>query len=243
MRAGERARERSPVGRSRMAPRIDRIGVLAIVDIRARTADGAASGFVAPKDALPVTERLLQGGIRTIELRAKHTADRERLELARVLRDATKRMNARLIVNDRPDIALLAAADGVHLGQTDLPAKEVRPWLPASMWVGVSCHSHAQARAVHAERSADYIGFGPIYPTTSKRDPDPVVGIALLRAICAELADLPVVAIGGITIDRLVEVREAGACGAAMISGLLRDREPGALEDAARNAVRHFPGL
>jgi thiamine-phosphate pyrophosphorylase len=231
-----------------MAPRadrigvlaIDRIGVLAIVDIRGRAADGTPSGFVEPTDAVRVTERLLEGGIRTIELRAKHNRDRERLELARALREATKRLNARLIVNDRPDIALLAEADGVHLGQTDLAARAVRGWLPPSMWIGVSCHSHAQARAVHAERSADYIGFGPVYPTASKRDPDPVVGVAALREICAELSDLPVVAIGGITIDRLADVRASGAAGAAMISGLLRDLDPRAIQDAAVNAVRQF---
>jgi thiamine-phosphate pyrophosphorylase len=211
-----------------MGARAEPFGVLPIVDVRGRARDGSVTGFVDPASVRGVTERLVSAGARAIELRAKHASDSERLDLARTMRAVTRAGAVRLIINDRPDIALLADADAVHLGQTDLSPAEVRRWLPASIAIGVSCHSFAQARAAWEEGVASYLGFGPIYPTSSKQDPDPVVGIAALAAVCAAFEAMPVVAIGGISVDRLGEIRAAGASGAAMISGLAKGGDPAA---------------
>ncbi len=111
------------------------------------------------------------------------------------------------VVNDRVDIAVLAEADGLHLGQDDLPVSEARKLFEGP--IGLSTHDLEQARAAHRE-GADLIGFGPVFATRSKDRPDPVVGLEGLEAVCAELP-LPVVAIGGLTPERAAQARAAGA--------------------------------
>ena len=125
-----------------------------------------------------------------------------------------------LIVNDRLDVALAGGADGVHLGQDDLPLTAARRCCPPGFLIGVSTHSESQAAAAIAQ-GADYIGFGPIFATTSKHNPDPVVGIEGLRAVCAR-SPIPVVAIGGITPERVPELIAAGAHAVAIISAINR---------------------
>jgi thiamine-phosphate pyrophosphorylase len=151
----------------------------------------------------------------------KNQATGHFVEIARAVKAAADRRHARLIINDRPDIALLVDAAGVHLGQQDLPAAAARQILGPGKAIGVSTHNLAQAQAAVRDGSADYLGFGPIFETTSKERPDPPQGIAALRAMRDRVA-LPVVAIGGITADTMPAVLAAGADAVAMISEIVR---------------------
>ena len=125
-----------------------------------------------------------------------------------------------LIVNDRLDVALAGGADGVHLGQDDLPLAAARRFCPPGFLIGVSTHSEAQAAAAIAG-GADYIGFGPIFATTTKHNPDPVVGVERLRAVC-QRSTIPVTAIGGVTPQPVPALIAAGAHAVAIISAINR---------------------
>jgi thiamine-phosphate pyrophosphorylase len=145
----------------------------------------------------------LRGGADIIQLREKEAKDREILSLARDLREMTHDAGALFIVNDRPDIARLAGADGVHLGQTDLPPAAARAILGPDGIIGVSTHSVEQARQAVAD-GADYIGVGPMFPTATKGYSEGV-GPSYIRE-AASVAGLPLVAIGGITPERVPEI-------------------------------------
>jgi thiamine-phosphate pyrophosphorylase len=151
------------------------------------------------------------------------------LRIARMARRVCDDAGAALIVNDRIDIALAAGADGVHLGQTDLPIEDARR-ISQDLWIGISTHDVAQVRAACAA-GADYLGFGPVFVTTTKDRPDPVQGIAGLRAAVTEAAGRPVVAIGGITAAAVADVYRAGAHAVCAISAVNDARDP---RDAAR---------
>jgi thiamine-phosphate pyrophosphorylase len=128
------------------------------------------------------------------------------------------------IVNDRCDVALAVGADGVHLGQEDLPLAEARAIVGQNVLIGVSTHNLAQALEAQAG-GADYIGFGPIFPSSSKTNPEPVVGIEGLREVRARVR-IPIVAIGGITAKNAADVIAAGADGVAVISAILGAADP-----------------
>jgi thiamine-phosphate pyrophosphorylase len=146
---------------------------------------------------------------RVLQVRIKPGAANEILRAAQLARRVCDEVGAKLIVNDRVDIALAAGADGVHLGQTDLPVAEARRFGP-KLLVGVSTHDVAQVeRAVAA--GADYLGFGPIFETKTKDNPDPVQGIAGLRAAVTAARGTPIVAIGGIAASAVADVYAAGA--------------------------------
>jgi len=130
----------------------------------------------------------------------------------------------RIIVNDRPDIAAITGASGVHVGQDDLPVEEARKICKPPLWVGVSTHNLNQFREAEAS-SADYIAIGPVFPTGTKENPDPVVGLELLRA-ARQLTRKPLVAIGGITIESAAEVYAAGADSVAVIRDLAVATDP-----------------
>jgi thiamine-phosphate pyrophosphorylase len=151
------------------------------------------------------------------------------LRIARMARRVCDESGAALIVNDRIDIALAAGADGVHLGQTDLPIEDARR-ISQNLWIGISTHDIAQVRAACAA-GADYLGFGPVFSTMTKERPDPVQGIAGLRAAVAAAAGRPVVAIGGITAADVADVYRAGAHALCAISAVNDARDP---RDAAR---------
>ena len=163
---------------------------------------------------------ILAGGAPLLQLRVKDQPTRRFVEIAREVKALADRGNAQLIINDRTDIAKLVDAAGVHLGQQDLPTAAAREILGPGKVIGVSTHNLAQAEAAVREGIADYIGFGPIYPTTSKDRPDPVQGLEGLRAVRRHVA-LPIVAIGGITTTTLPEVLAAGADAVAMISEIV----------------------
>ena len=164
--------------------------------------------------ALRLAGALVEGGARIVQLRVKGADARDLLALSRVLAPWCRERQVAFVVNDRLDVALAAGADGVHLGQDDLPAAAARPVVPAGFLIGVSTHDEAQARA--ALEHADYIAFGPCFTTSSKRNPDPVVGVERLARVCA-FATKPVVAIGGIDLGTVAEVARAGAAAAAII--------------------------
>jgi thiamine-phosphate pyrophosphorylase len=166
-----------------------------------------------------VLRGLLDGGAKILQLRAKNMSPREFLQLAKEAREMTRACACRLIVNDRLDIALACAADGVHLGQEDLPLAPARK-LMGDRIIGISTHDLEQARA--AERGgADYIGFGPMFGTSTKETGYSARGVEMLREIRAAVS-LPIVAIGGITEANVTEVWNGGATSAAIISDILR---------------------
>jgi thiamine-phosphate pyrophosphorylase len=173
-----------------------------------------------------VAEKLAAAGVRLVQLRDKHTLARDLCQQARLLVARLASLHVRLILNDRPDIAAICGAAGVHVGQHDLPADHARKICPPPLWVGVSTHNIEQLRAA-ALTSADYIAVGPIFPTASKANPDPVVGLNFLRLARRETRK-PLVAIGGITVQSASDVFRAGADSIAVIRDLLTAPDPGA---------------
>lgn len=170
-----------------------------------------------------MTERLLQGGARLIQLRHKSATSRELLESTKALLALARPFKARFIINDRADVAWLTRAHGVHVGQTDLGVQLVRKILSSSQWVGVSTHNLTQA--LEASRTnATYIAVGPIFPTRTRKNPDPVLGLEGLTRI-REHVNKPIVAIGGITLGNATQVIAAGADSVAVISDLLKSKD------------------
>lgn len=165
-----------------------------------------------------IVTQMLAGGARLIQLRDKEASARELLDAARACLPLTRAAGARLIINDRVDVALVSDADGVHLGQDDLSVAEAREILGAEKIIGVSTHTPEQFMNA-LTTSADYIAIGPVYATTTKENPSPVVGLDLLRQAMG-LADRPLVAIGGINHARAPEVIAAGANSVAVIAAL-----------------------
>jgi thiamine-phosphate pyrophosphorylase len=165
-----------------------------------------------------VLRELLAGGIKLLQLRAKAMIPVDFLQLARVTRSLTRSYDCRLIVNDRVDIALACDADGVHLGQEDLPLHAART-LVGDRIIGISTHDVAQAKEAE-DGGADYIGFGPMFGTTTKATGYSARGPAMLRRV-RETVRIPIVAIGGITEANIAEVWQAGADSAAIISDIL----------------------
>ncbi|HUX08477.1 MAG TPA: thiamine phosphate synthase [Acidobacteriota bacterium] len=166
-----------------------------------------------------IIEGLCSGGARLIQLREKDVTTREFLEIALEAVQAARKRGARLLINDRVDIACLADADGVHLGDEDLPAADARRLLGPKAIIGISCHSLDDVEAAAGE-PVDYIAVGPVFPTETKVLRFPVVGTELVRK-ARRLTGLPLVAIGGIRRENAVEVIAAGADGLAVISELM----------------------
>lgn len=181
---------------------------------------------IAPRSPVDVASALLAAGVRLIQYRDKESGARDLYEAALRIREAAQKFGARLIVNDRADVALAAGSDGVHVGQQDLPPAAARRLLPAGSIIGISTHSIAQLEAARRE-PVDYIAFGPIFSTLSKANPDPTVGLEGLAA-ARKTIHRPLVAIGGITIDNARSVIAAGADSVAVIGGLLSAPDIGA---------------
>ena len=160
---------------------------------------------------------LLSIGCAVLQLRAKGLDDSALLELAMALNRMCKSAGVPFVVNDRPDIAVLVNADGVHLGQRDLSVVEARK-IGRNLCIGVSTHTLEQARQAELDQ-ADLIGFGPIFPTKTKENPDPVVGLEQLARVCSNV-ELPVVAIGGISTQNVARVWDQGPRWVAAISAV-----------------------
>ena len=168
---------------------------------------------------LGLAEQICAGGARLLQLRVKDRPTREFLTIAQEVRTICHRYGSLLIINDRADIALAVEADGVHVGQEDLPLAAARKVLGPGKLIGVSTHDPAQALAA-ARGGADYVGFGPLFGTSTKATGYSARGLDQLREIRA-LVSLPIVAIGGITAERAPAVLAAGADAVAMISELV----------------------
>lgn len=168
--------------------------------------------------AVDMARALVAGGARIAQYRHKGTFTRARFEEARVVGAVLREGKVLFVVNDRVDIAMALAADGVHVGQEDLPPDTVRRLAGPRMLLGYSTHSVAQLAASEV-RAADYVAIGPVFPTDSKEDPDPVVGLSTVRS-ARSMTGKPLVAIGGVTLANAREVLAAGAAAVSMISGI-----------------------
>lgn len=179
----------------------------------------------------PVTvgREAIRGGVTAIQLRCKHGTDRAAFNLARSLRGVTAEYGVLFLLNDRVDIALATAADGVHLGVDDLPLEVARMLGGPEFVIGYSPETDEQTREA-ARRGADYLGVGPVYATTTKSDAGQAIGLETV-ARRAAMAGIPIIGIGGITATSALDVTNAGACGVAVVSAIARHLNP---ESAAR---------
>lgn len=176
-------------------------------------------GYVKAGDAAQITREMIEGGVDLIQLRGKNTSITELIQLSAELHELTATSSTPLIVNDHAEIARRVPVDGVHVGQDDDNVSLARQKAARPILIGKSTHSLEQARAAQGE-GADYIGFGPIFATPTKPDYRPI-GLEHIRRVHAEL-NLPIFCIGGINIDNLQSVIDAGAKRVVMVSALLK---------------------
>lgn len=177
-------------------------------------------------DIVETVHRAIAGGVTCVQLRVKSLTDREQLALARRLKSACAEAAIPILINDRLDIALLAGADGVHLGVDDVPPAEVRKMAPPGFLIGFSPETDGQIRTIDPG-VVDYLGVGPVFGTRTKGDAGPALGLEHFASRCA-LSPVPVVGIGGITVENALHVREAGAAGVAVVSAILTANDPAA---------------
>jgi thiamine-phosphate pyrophosphorylase len=183
----------------------------------------------------------LEAGVRLVQYRAKGPLTRAMVAEAKALAERAHGHGAHLIVNDRADLARMAGADGVHVGQDDLKVADARRAAGPEAWVGVSVHDPAEARAAEAD-GADALGFGNVFGTRTKADAGPPLGTRALAAVCAATA-LPVYAIGGVGLGNLGAVKAAGAAGGAVVSAVLgADLAPEAAGVAAARLLAAWDG-
>ncbi len=223
-----RPSDRPPDGRAAVGVRFPS-PLYAIVD-----ADAAR-----PRTCLELARALLTGGCRVLQLRMKERPAGTVLEAARAIR-ALASPGTLFIVNDRVDVAVAVGADGVHLGAEDLPVAAARGLAGPTMLIGRSTHSVAEARAAVAS-GADYVGFGPIFPTMTKAPSRDARGLDALQEVCAAVS-IPVVAIGGVTEATAAVAREAGAAAVAMIRELAAATDVGATVRRLHERLQRPPG-
>jgi thiamine-phosphate pyrophosphorylase len=192
-------------------------------------------GAAGDRNLAPLLEAVLEGGCRVVQLREKTMPLGDLYPLARALRKRCREAGCLFIVNDRVDLALAVEADGVHLGQDDLPAREARRLLSPGMILGVSTHDENQARLARDD-GADYVAVGSMFPTGSKAG-FRLVGPDLVRRVRPEIR-VPLVAIGGVTTDNVAEVIRAGADAVAVISAVCAAPDPAAAARAFLEAIR-----
>ena len=166
-----------------------------------------------------LAQQLCAGGVRLLQLRVKQQPTRDFVSLATAVQRICRRSRCRLIINDRLDVALAVGADGVHLGQEDLPLAAARKLVGGEKIIGVSTHTAQQALSAE-QAGADYIGFGPLFGTTTKTTGYTARGLGQLQAVRQQVR-IPIVAIGGITAERAPAVLRAGADAVALISDIV----------------------
>jgi thiamine-phosphate pyrophosphorylase len=186
-----------------------------IVDPAARAQGGAVD----------LAEVLLAAGAELLQLRMKSEPTGRFVDTARAVKAAADRRGIPLVINDRADVAALIGAAGVHLGQEDLPTHEARRLLGEDRLIGFSTHDPSQVEQAMRSVAADYLAFGPIFPTRSKADPDPAQGLDGLRR-ARSLCSLPLVAVGGITVDNAADVLRTGADAVAVIGAIASSADP-----------------
>ncbi len=189
-------------------------------------------GYVRPEDVEQVTKALLQGGIRILQLRAKGVALDVVEELARRMQPLCRAAGAIFVLNDYPEMAARIGADAVHVGQDGGPLADVRAIVGPDMLIGRSTHSPEQALAAVAE-GADYIGFGPLFPTGTKPG-RPAIGLQDIATVQGQLGDFPIFCIGGINSSTLPAVLSAGTRRVVIVSWLLQQED---VAGAARNMI------
>ena len=172
----------------------------------------------------------IKGGADILQFRQKIGTTREMIEICREIKRLCEDSDVMFIVNDRVDVAIASEADGVHLGQEDFPIPLARKLLGETAIIGGSAVTLEEAQECLSE-GADYIGFGPVYPTTSKNDVGPVTGIEILKEVVNTIS-IPIIAIGGVTVENTPEVIRAGAQGIAVISAVCCQENP---EQATRD--------
>lgn len=192
----------------------------------------------AGRDPIVVAHAILRGGCAALQLRDKKSSDRAVLAMAVAIGSASREAGVPFFVDDRLDVAIACGAEGVHLGQDDLPIAVARAQAPG-LRVGLSTHTPAQREAAERE-GADLVGYGPVFATTTKENPDAVVGVTGI-AEAVRAARVPVVAIGGITLERVPALREAGVSLAAVISAICGAPDPEASARALHRALRGEP--
>ena len=173
---------------------------------------------------MEITRLAIVGGADTIQYRQKSGSTREMIEIARNMKRLCSEADVTFIVNDRLDVAIAAEADGVHLGQDDFPIPMARELLGEGRIIGGSAATLDEARKCLSE-GADYVGFGPVYPTSSKDDAGPVSGIDILKQV-VEIIPVPIIAIGGVGAENIPDVMRAGAHGIAVISAVCCQDDP-----------------
>lgn len=178
-----------------------------------------------PRDMVQVATTALDAGAPALQLRDKTSPPRDLLPVARRLAAAARAAGALFFVNDRFDLALAAGAHGVHLGALDLPVRAARRAAPPGFLIGATTGDPAAARAA-ATAGADYVGCGPVYPTRTKTQAGPAIGVAGLATV-VDSVDVPVVGIGGIELDRAVHVFRTGATGCAVAGAVMGAADPG----------------
>ncbi|MHB1192626.1 MAG: thiamine phosphate synthase [Longimicrobiales bacterium] len=193
--------------------------------------------LAAPRRVAEVVGAALEAGARSVQLRNKGDPARVLVEVGRELRALTRAHDALLFVNDRVDVALALEADGVHVGPHDLPVAAVRALTPPGFLVGRSADDPEVARIAVAE-GADYIGCGTVYATTTKADAGDVIGLEGLSAVVRAVR-VPVVAIGGITVERAREIVPTGAAGVAVVGAVMSAADPA--EAVRRLLLQHAP--
>jgi len=201
-------------------------------------ADDAPGWKIDPVDQ---ARAACEGGASVVQLRAKRATDAVALEWAEAIREITRKSDVCFFVNDRFDLALAADADGVHLGQEDLPPSRIPMAARSRLLVGRSTHSLGQAREARAE-SVDYIAFGPIFETGSKDSPGDPRGVERLAEVVRAVQPLPVIAIGGIDLDNVAQVTGAGVAGIAVISAIAVAADPRRAARALAEALRERGG-
>ncbi len=184
-----------------------------------------------------VAEEALKGGASMIQLRCKNLTTSDQTSLARVLCSLCRKHKALFLVNDYPHVALISDADGVHLGQNDVPFEEARTLLGDDAIIGITVSTLEEAKQAESS-GADYISVGHIFATTSKHKSYPPVGIVALKQICEQVS-IPVMAIGGITTSNVSSVLDCGVTGVAVISAVCQSQDPLRATNRLVEIMRH----
>ncbi len=192
-----------------------------------------------PHGLLAGVEAAVAGGASIVQYRATTGTKRHLFETACALRDLLRPRQVPLIINDHVDLALAIDADGVHIGQNDLPAETVRRLIGPKKLLGLSITAPEQLETVPS-KIVDYLGIGPVFPTLSKNDAAPALGLEQLARLTAHTS-LPVVAIGGINLENAASVFATGAAGLAIISALSRATDPSSIARALRSTISLRP--
>lgn len=193
-------------------------------------------GLACGRSTLEIVRAAVHGGATVVQLREKDCSTRDFIEQALTIKEFVKDRGVPLIINDRVDVAQAVKADGVHLGQSDMPLGMAKKILGDSMIIGISAES--QQDAVEAEKGgADYLGVSPIYATPTKTDTAPPLGLEGLREI-RKAVRLPLVGIGGLNRDNAAEVIRSGADGVAVVSAIVAADDPQTAADAIKQTIK-----